>query len=177
MTAVDCGIKGLLGCEVIDWLNRAKEQGESQPWHAWQRGPKPSPGCWRDAGWRAAVQIVCDEIAREPWVETPIPDILGCRAVAVDYRWRHDPDAFLCGIQSKLAAERARWAKRDGVNFYGAVGALDCAITAVRRIRREYTCAHEWGPVRSRPYSHDEPPEPDYRRCERCGEERDVEVP
>jgi hypothetical protein len=175
-TDVGYDLKQLLGAEVIDWLIRATKQGASQPWPDWRWGPKPGDGCWRDAGWRTAAQIVADEFDTDQWVTTssasPMP---GVSVESIDYRWRVAPDVFLCVLEAKLTAERNRWIERDGINFHGASGALDCCLTAVRRLRQTYTCDHEWGRVRSRPYSHDEPPEPDYRRCESCGAERDVE--
>ncbi len=169
-------LKQLLGAEVIDWLTRARTQTADAPWLGGPNVRKPSPGCWRDAGWRAGVEIVRAEFEREPWLETPVAtSIPGVEATRVDSRWQTKPDEFLAGIETKLEAARCEWVSRDGANFHGASGALSCCITAVRRLRQEYTCRHEWGRLRSRPYSHDEPPEPDYRRCETCGVEREEE--
>ncbi len=168
-------LKQLLGSEVIDWLTRARTQTADAKWIG-GNARKPSDGCWRDAGWLAGVEIVRAEFEREPWVETPVATLIpGVEAIRVDSRWQAKPDEFLIGIEAKLEAARGEWVNRDGANFHGASGALSCCITAVRRLRQVYSCRHDWGRLRSRPYSRDDPPEPDFRRCESCGAEREEE--
>lgn len=150
-------LRKLLGAAVIDWLNYAREQ------HG------------RARGWHDGVEIVSGEFATDPWVRTPLPcDMPGVDRCRMDARWDYDPEAFLDGILAKLRAKRDLWAAAGRGGFHDPGGALDCCITAVTRVKQD-VCRHQWGKVRSRPYSYDEPPEPDFRRCEKCGAEQDVE--
>jgi hypothetical protein len=164
-------LQSTLGGLLIDWLNHADDQGPGQKWHDWQTGPKPKDGCWRDAGWWSAVKVVHKAFGRDRWVSLSRP---GEAIPLTTHRWDAFPDEFLEGIQHELIEERVRWLMRDGSNFYGATGALDCCLAAIRNVRQEFTCQHQWGAVRSRSYCRDEPPEPDYKKCARCGVEYDV---
>lgn len=164
-------LKRILGGLLIDWLNYADEQGPESRWLGGTQR-KPADGCWRDAGWRAGAEIIRKAFAGDRYVHVLRPgEVIPLTAD----RWSVFPDEFVASIQLLLGAERARWVQRDGSNFYGASGALSCCLAAIQGVRKEFTCHHEWGRIRPRPYSYDEPPEPDYRRCEKCGLEVDVE--
>lgn len=164
-------LQRILGGLVIDWLNRADEQGANGKWNGGSQR-KPADGCWRDAGWRDGVRIIRHAFKDRGYVHLLQPGEVIPLTVN---RWDAFPDEFLAEIETSLRHRRTDWVLVDGINFYGATGALDCCLTAVRKVRQEFTCRHQWGRVRSRPYCHDEPPEPDYRRCEDCGLEVDVE--